>query len=78
MLKIFLSASCLVEIHVSKILFSSVPSFYVVLFGLLLSNFLCCLYILDLGPLSDLGLHKIFSQCVGCNFIDFLCFLGCS
>ena len=43
-------------------LFSSVPHFLIVLFGSLGSNFLSSLYILDISPLSDVGLVKIFSQ----------------
>jgi hypothetical protein len=31
------------------------------------SNFLNSLYILDISPLSDVGLVKIFSQYVGCH-----------
>ena len=34
--------------------------------GSLESNFLSSLYILDIGPLLDVGLVKIFSQSVGC------------
>jgi hypothetical protein len=37
--------------------------------GSLESNFLSSLYILDISPLSDVGLVKIFSQFVGCFFI---------
>jgi hypothetical protein len=33
------------------------------------SNFLSSLYILNISPLSDLGLVKIFSQSVGCLFV---------
>jgi hypothetical protein len=33
------------------------------------SNFLSSLYILDINPLSDIGLVKIFSQSVGCLFV---------
>jgi hypothetical protein len=36
---------------------------------LFLINFLSSLYILDISPLSDVGLVKIFSQSVGCQFI---------
>ena len=39
------------------------------LFGLLESNFLSSLYILDISPLLDVGLVKIFSQSVGCLFV---------
>jgi hypothetical protein len=39
------------------------------LFGSLQSNFLSSLYILDISPLSNVGLVKIFSQYVGCRFV---------
>jgi hypothetical protein len=39
------------------------------LFGPLESNFLSYLYILDIIPLSYIGLVKIFSQSDGCNFV---------
>jgi len=45
---------------VEKSLFSSVPHFLIGLFGSLESNFLSSLYILDINPLSDVGLVKIF------------------
>ena len=50
-------------------LFSSVPQFLIGLFGSLGSNFLSSLYILDINPLLDVGLVKIFSQFVGCCFV---------
>ena len=43
--------------------------FLIGLFGSLESNFLSSLYILDISPLSDVGLVKIFSQSVGCLFV---------
>jgi hypothetical protein len=54
---------------VENSLFSSVPHFYIGLFGFLESNFLCSLYILDISPLSDLGLVKILSQSIGVLFV---------
>ena len=39
------------------------------LFRILLSNFVSSLYILEISPLSDLGLVKIFSHSVGCLFV---------
>ena len=54
---------------VENSLFSSVPHFLMGLFESLESNFLSSLYILDTGPLSDVGLVKIFSKSVGCCFI---------
>jgi len=53
---------------VENSLFSSV-SHLIGLFDSLESNFLRSLYILDISPLSDVGLVKIFSQSVGCHFV---------
>ena len=39
------------------------------LFGFLNSNFLNSLYMLDISPLSDLGLVKILSQSIGGLFV---------
>ena len=50
-------------------LFSSVPHFLMGLFGSLGSTFLSFLYILDISPLSDLGLVNILSQSVGWRFV---------
>ena len=50
-------------------LFSSVPHFLIGLFGSLKSTFLTSLYILDISPLSDVGLVKIFFHFVGCCFV---------
>ena len=46
---------------VENSLFSSVPHFNIGLFESLESNFLRSLYILDISPLPDVGLVKIFS-----------------
>jgi hypothetical protein len=54
---------------VEKSLFSSIPYFSIGLFGSLESNFLRSLYILDIIPLSDIGLVNVFSQSVGCWFV---------
>jgi len=54
---------------VENSLFSSVPHFLICLFDSLESNFLSYLYILDINPLSYIGLVKIFSQSVGCCFV---------
>ena len=43
-----------------RILCLAVPHFLIVLFGSLESNFLSSLYILDISPLLDIGLVKIF------------------
>ena len=53
---------------VENSLFSSVPHFLIGLFGSLESNFLISLYILDIRPLLEIGLVKIFYQSVGCCF----------
>jgi hypothetical protein len=49
--------------------FRSAPPFLIGLFGSLESTFLSSLYILDISPLSGLGLVKIFSQSVGYYFV---------
>jgi hypothetical protein len=54
---------------VENSLFSSVSHFIIGLFDYLESNFLSSLYILDISPLSDLGLVKIFSQYVRGLFV---------
>ena len=63
---------CFSAIYVSSVensLFSPVSHFLIRSFGSLESNFLSSLYILDISPLSDVGLVKIFSQSVGCHFV---------
>jgi hypothetical protein len=50
-------------------LFSSESHFLMGLFDFLESTFLSSLYILDINPLSDLGLVKIHSQCAGGLFV---------
>jgi hypothetical protein len=50
-------------------LFSSISHFLIGLFGFLVINFLSSLYILDIIPLSDVGLVKFFSQSVGFQFV---------
>ena len=50
-------------------LFSSESHFLMGLFDFLESTFLSSLYILDISPLSDLGLVKILSQSVGGLFV---------
>jgi hypothetical protein len=62
------SSQCFSAIWYSSVensLFSSVCHFLIGSFGSLESNFLTSLYILDISPLSDMGLLKIFSQSVG-------------
>jgi hypothetical protein len=54
---------------VENSLFSSVPHFLMGLFEFLEFSFLSSLYILDISPLSDLGLIEILSQSVGGLFV---------
>jgi hypothetical protein len=54
---------------VENSLFSSVPHSIMVLFEFLESSFLGTVYILDISPLSDLGLVKILPQSVGGLFV---------
>ena len=57
-----LSASLISSIESS--LFSSVPHILIGLFGVLLTSFLSSFYILEISPLSDVGLvKKIFPVC---------------
>ena len=69
MLNISLGASQPFDFSQLRILFSPVTHFLIGLFGSLESNFLSSLYILDISPLSDVGLVKIFPQSVGCSFV---------
>ena len=50
-------------------LFSSESHFLMGLFDFLESTFLSSIYILDISPLSNLGLAKILSQSVGGVFV---------
>ena len=56
--------SCFSNIRDSSVVdlwFSTILHFFLIaLFGFLLINFLSSLYILDISPLSDVGLVKIF------------------
>jgi hypothetical protein len=58
---------------VESSLFSSVPHFLIGLFDFLESSFLSSLHILDLSPLSDLGLIKTLSQSVGNEDLCWTC-----
>jgi hypothetical protein len=65
----FRSFSVIQYSSVENSLFSSVPHFKIGLFVSLESTFLSFLYILDVSPLSDIGLEKTFSQSVGCQIV---------
>ena len=49
-----------------KCLFSSFPHFLIGLFVFLALNFMSCLYILEINPLSDVSFAIIFSHSEGC------------
>jgi hypothetical protein len=61
--------SALWHFSVENSLFSSVPHYLMRLFEFLELSFLSSLYILDISPLSDLGLVRILSQSVGGLFV---------
>ena len=61
--------SAILDSSVESSLFWSVLHFFIELCDLLVSNFLSSLYILEIRPLSDVGLVKIFSHSVGCRFV---------
>jgi hypothetical protein len=65
----FFTVSQPFKIPLLRSLFSSVCHFLIGLFGLLVSNFLSSLYILDINPLSNVELVKIFSQSVDRHFV---------
>jgi hypothetical protein len=63
---------CFLAIGVSSVensLFSLVFHLLIGLFGSLEPNFLSSFYILDISPLSDVQLVKIFPQSVGYHFV---------
>jgi hypothetical protein len=61
--------SAILYSSVENSIFSTVSHFLIGLFGSLESTFLSSLCILDISPLSEVGLVKIFSQTVGCYFV---------
>ena len=54
---------------IEKFLFKSIPHILIWLFDSPVYHFLSSLYTLDIRPLSDAGLVKIFSHSVGCHFV---------
>jgi hypothetical protein len=62
--------SAIQDSSVENFLFSSVPHSLIGLLGSLECNFLSSLYILDISPLSDVGLVQMFSQNV-CAILSF-------
>jgi hypothetical protein len=65
----FFSASQPFEIPQLRFLCLALYPILIGLFGSLEANFLSSLYILDVSPLPDVGLVKIFSQSVECQFV---------
>ena len=63
------SLSAISDSSVENSLFSSAPHCLISLFGVLEVSFLSSLYILEISPLSNVGLVKIFSHSVDCRFV---------
>ena len=61
--------SPILDSSVESLLFRSILHFLKLDHVLLVSNFLCSLYILEIRPLSDVGLVKIIPHSVGCCFV---------
>ena len=61
--------SAILDSSVESSLLRSYSIFLTGLCDLLVSNFLSSLYILEIKPLSDVGLVKIFPHSVGCRFV---------
>jgi hypothetical protein len=57
-----------VSTSVENNLFTFLPHILIELFSLLMSSFMSSLEVLDISSLSDVGLVKIFSHFVGCQF----------
>jgi len=69
MLNLSLGAFCPFDNPQLRMFYLPLYAILIGLFGSLESNFLSSLYILDISPLSDVGLVKMFSQSVGCCFV---------
>jgi len=69
-----LSVSQPLEIPLLKILSRSVPHFYVNYLVCVMSCFLSSLYILDISPLSNVGLEKIFFPICRLSFCPIVSF----
>ena len=66
----FKCLSTILESSVESSLFrSALHFFFIGLCVLLMTSFLSSLYILEIRPLSDMGLVKTFSHSVGCHFV---------
>jgi hypothetical protein len=57
------------QVSISITIGKSSFQFLIGLFGSRESNFMSSLDILDISPLSDIGLVKIFSQTIACHFV---------
>ena len=69
MLNFFKCLSAILYSSVESSMFRSVLHYFIGLFVLLMTSFLSSLYILEIRPLSDVGLMKIFFHSVGCRLI---------
>lgn len=61
--------SAIQDSTVENSLFQSVPKLLIELYGFLSSKVISSLCILDISPLLNVGLRKINSHPLGCNFV---------
>ncbi|MGE9641428.1 hypothetical protein ACQP3J_30820, partial [Escherichia coli] len=59
----FKGLSAILDSSIEISLCSSVPHFLIGLVGVLVTSLLSFLYVLEISPLSDVGLVNIFSHC---------------